>query len=144
MSRVVCDKKLCSGCLACVVACMDQHYEETEVNAVSPRIYETRVSERTGLQNYITRSCLHCEDAPCMAACPMNVYERTENGFVAAMHKEKCVGCRKCAAACPHDIPRFDVENKIVKCDGCYARVAHGLEPACVRACPMKALSLEK
>lgn len=144
MSRIVCDKRLCSGCLACIVACMDQHYEETEVNAVSPRIYETRVSERTGLQNYVTRSCLHCADAPCMKACPVNVYKRTENGFVVAMHKEKCIGCRKCAAACSYDIPRFDEDNKIVKCDGCYARVAHGFEPACVRACPMNALSLEE
>ena len=144
MSRVVCDKKLCSGCLACVVACMDQHYDETEVNAVSPRIYEMRVSERTGLQNYITRSCLHCEDAPCMNACPLKVFERTENGFVVAMHKRRCIGCKRCAAVCPHDVPRFDAENKIVKCDGCYGRVACGLEPACVRACNMGALKVEE
>ena len=144
MSRVVCDKKLCSGCLACVVACMDQHYDETEVNAVSPRIYETRVSERTGLQNYITRSCLHCEDAHCMKACPLGVFERTENGYVIAAHRNRCIGCKKCVKVCPHDVPRFDAENKIVKCDGCWARVACGLEPACVRACNMGALKVEE
>lgn len=144
MSRVVCDKTLCSGCLACVVACMDQHYEETKVNAVSPRIYEVRVSERTGLQNYITRSCLHCKDAPCIAACPMHVFERTENGYVAAAHRSRCIGCKECVRVCPHDVPRFDAENKIVKCDGCYARVARGFQPACVRACNMGALKVEE
>lgn len=143
MSRIVCDEKFCSGCLACVIACMDQHYDETESNAVSPRIYEKRVSERTGLVNYITRSCLHCTDAPCMSACPMNVFERTENGFVVAEHKEKCIGCKMCAKACPHDVPRFDANKKIVKCDGCAVRVANGLQPACVRACNTGALKLD-
>ena len=50
MSRVECDKKLCSGCLACVVACMDQHYDETEVDAVSPRIYEESVFDALGVR----------------------------------------------------------------------------------------------
>ena len=144
MSKVICDKSLCSGCLACVVACMDQHYEETEADAVSPRIYEKRTSERTGLVNYLTRSCQHCADAPCMKACPMKVFERTENGYVAAVHQRRCIGCKKCLRVCPHDVPRFNKEGKIVKCDGCYARVAMGLEPACVRACNTGALSVEE
>ncbi|MDY5845916.1 MAG: 4Fe-4S dicluster domain-containing protein [Bariatricus sp.] len=143
MRRVVCDASLCSGCLACVVACLDQHYDETEVNAVSPRIYEKRKSDKSELVSYITRSCLHCADAPCMENCPMHVFERTENGFVVAAHREKCIGCRKCLQVCQYAIPRYDAEGKIVKCDGCATRVACGLEPACVRACNTGALRLE-
>lgn len=143
MSKIVCDERFCSGCLACVVACMDQHYEETETDAVSARIYEKYVSG-TGMMSYITRSCLHCEDAKCMEACPMDVFERTEQGFVIAARKEECIGCRQCEEACHYDVPRFDTEGKIVKCDGCAVRVAHGMEPACVRACNTGALSLEK
>lgn len=144
MSRIVCDEKFCSGCLACIVACIDQHYEESDVDAVSMRIYEKRISDRTGLVNYITRSCLHCEDAKCMEVCPMDVFIRTEEGFVVAANRENCIGCRVCAVACPYDIPRFDKEEKIVKCDGCAARVACGLEPACVRVCNTGALTLKK
>ena len=144
MSKVVCDEKYCSGCLACVVACMDQHYEETEVDAVSPRIYEKHVSERTGLVSFVTRSCLHCSDAECMKVCPVHVFERTENGFVIAANRDKCIGCRKCASACPQDVPRFDSKGRIVKCDGCWGRVACGLEPACVRACNTGALSMSE
>lgn len=143
MSRIVCDETLCSGCLACVVACMDQHYDETEVDVVSPRIYEKRITE-SGWQSYITRSCLHCEEAPCMTACPLNVFERTENGFVVAAHRNRCIGCKKCERVCPHDVPRFDKNGKIVKCDGCATRVACGLEPACVRACNTGALRIEE
>lgn len=141
MSRVVCDQSKCSGCLACVVACIDQHYEETQEDAVSPRLYEKKVFPR-GLVRYETRSCRHCADAACMRVCPVRVFERTENGFVVAAHRERCIGCRKCEAACPFDVPRFDAENQVVKCDGCAVRVACGLEPACVRACNTGALRL--
>lgn len=141
MSKVVCDKKFCSGCLACVVACLDQHYDETEVNAVSARIYEKCVSEKTGFASYMTRSCLHCEDASCMNVCPKNVFERTKEGFVVAVRKADCIGCRKCSKACQYDVPRFNAEGKIVKCDGCAERVARGMEPACVRVCNTGALS---
>ena len=140
MSRVVCDEKLCSGCLACVVACMDQHYDETQTDAVSLRIYEKRTSQRTGMVSYITRSCLHCENAACMQVCPMKVFEKNTQGFVITSHQERCIGCRKCLQACPHDVPRFNQGNKIVKCDGCSVRVANGLEPACVRSCNTGAL----
>lgn len=143
MSKVVCDDSLCSGCLACVVACMDQHYDETETDVLSPRIYEKRTSERTGLVSYVTRSCRHCKEAPCIEACPMEVLERTDAGFVIASGIERCIGCRKCAKACPFDVPRFDARGKLVKCDGCAVRVACGLEPACVRACNTGALRLE-
>lgn len=144
MSKVVCDESLCSGCLACVVACMDQHYDETQADALSPRIYEKWTSESSGLVRYRTRSCEHCKDAPCISACPMKVLEKTEGGYVAAAHIEQCIGCKNCAKVCPHNVPRFNGEGKLVKCDGCAVRVANGLEPACVRACNTGALRLEE
>ena len=140
MSKIICDWNKCSGCLACVVACIDQHYDETVADALSCRIYEKKTSERSGLVCYKTRSCLHCEDAACIKACPVGALIK-ENGFVIPL-REKCIGCRACAKACPHDVPRFDKEGKLVKCDGCAARVACGLEPACVSTCNTGALKL--
>ena len=140
MGKIVCDINKCSGCLACVVACIDQHYDETESDALSCRIYEKHCSPRSGMVCYKTRSCLHCEDAACVKACPAGALVN-ENGFVLPI-REKCIGCRLCAKACPHDIPRFDKEGKLVKCDGCATRVAYGLEPACVRTCNTGALKM--
>ena len=37
MGRIVCDLKKCSGCLACVVACIDQHYDETVEQEAPPK-----------------------------------------------------------------------------------------------------------
>ena len=141
MSKIVCDLKKCSGCLACVVACIDQHYDETVKDAVSCRIHERAVSE-SGMVCYKTRTCLHCENAECMAACPAEALVRI-NGFVVPL-REKCVGCKACAKACPHDVPRFDSEGKLVKCDGCVTRVMNGKEPACVRACCTGCLKLDE
>ena len=58
MSRVECDKARCSGCLACIVACLDQHYDEADGYAVPPRIYEMKKSGDSDLEIYVTRSCL--------------------------------------------------------------------------------------
>lgn len=139
MGRVECDTSRCSGCLACVVACLDQHYDEACGEAVSPRIYEMQKREHSNLKTYVTRSCLHCKDAACLSACHFGALVRDERGFVVSK-REQCKGCRLCLKACPHDVPRFDGEGKIVKCDGCSVRVAMGLEPACVRACNTGAL----
>lgn len=143
MAKIICDKEKCSGCLACVVACLDQHHEETEYKALSCRIYEKEKSSRTDWVRYVTRSCLHCKDAPCVGVCPTQALYIDERGFVIPV-RENCVGCRACAGACPHDVPRFDGEGKLVKCDGCSARVACGLEPACVSTCNTGALKLEE
>jgi Fe-S-cluster-containing dehydrogenase component len=37
-------------------------------------------------------------------------------------------------------VPRFGNDGTMQKCDLCSARLEHGLEPACVRVCPTKAL----
>ena len=42
--------------------------------------------------------------------------------------------------ACPFGVPSFNREGKMEKCDGCSVRLAHGMEPACVRVCPTGAL----
>ena len=142
MAKIICCEKNCSGCLACVVACIDQHYEETAVDAISCRIHEKCTTD-TGLVRYTTRACYHCADAPCVKVCPVGALVVNEMGLVIPL-REKCIGCRACSAACPHDIPLFDGEGKLVKCDGCAARQAHGMLPACVRVCNTGALQLEK
>ena len=133
--RVVCDESKCIGCLACVVSCIDRHYDVAAADAVAPRIHrkEQRLS---GLMQYKTESCRHCAEAACMAACPVGALSRDGHGFVVT-NREACVGCGACARACPFQIPRKDAAGKMVKCDGC------GGEPACVAICPTRALTLE-
>src|SRR5574338_270675 len=45
-------------------------------------------------------------------------------------------------AGCPFNIPRYSMKDqKAYKCTLCSARVAVGLEPACIKTCPTQALS---
>lgn len=142
MSRVVCDRTRCTGCLACVAACLDAHYKETDTDAVPMRIYREEVSERTGMTAYKTASCLQCEDAACMKACRQKALYRNAYGAV-CVDRAACIGCRNCAAACENDMIRFDKEGKAVKCNGCEERVKKGLQPACVKVCASDALTVE-
>ena len=133
MGHIVSDNDRCVGCLACVVTCMDHHFAAEDHNAVSFRTYKA-VDLSKGLTQYLTDSCRHCADAPCIDACPVSCISRDDNGWT-KVDRDECVGCRACLNACPYALPVFDAEGKSRRCDGCMA---------CVQVCPNDALRLEE
>ena len=132
--RIVCDNQKCTGCLACVVTCLDHHYPGDAKGAVAPRRYKKSV-QPSGYTKYDTYSCYHCKSAPCAAVCPVKAIQQ-ENGWV-MVNREVCIGCGQCVKACPFGIPQRGHDGKMVKCDGC------GGEPNCVKVCPNGALTVE-
>ena len=127
----------CAACGACVIACLDEH--DTDPAAGEPAWRTVRVSECEPRFRYRSEGCLHCADAPCIAACPRGCLRKDGQGLT-VWDNAACVGCRRCFAVCPAGAPRFGPDGKMQKCDGCAARVAAGLAPACVRVCPTGAL----
>ena len=85
--------------------------------------------------------CMHCADPGCLKACPApGAIVQYANGIV-DFQEENCIGCGYCVTACPFDIPRISKrDHKAYKCTLCSDRVAVGLEPACIKACPTGAL----
>lgn len=140
MNNIICNKDKCSGCLACVVACIDHHYTCDQEEAISGRIHEKEKSPKSDLISYKTRSCHHCENAPCIKNCPSGALAYNEYKLV-VFDQDKCIGCKACAKSCPYDIARYNKDGKIVKCDGCSHRLEIGKNPACVRTCPSFALA---
>ena len=132
MSHITCDNDKCVGCLACVVTCMDHHYAADDKNTVSYRRYWAAHLTEKGLTQYLTDSCLHCADAPCMDACPVGAISR-DGRVVTRVDRDACVGCRACLHVCPYDCPVFDAEGKSMRCDLC---------GACVMVCPNGALTM--
>ena len=133
----------CCACGACSVACMDQN--DIDVSAgQSPyrRVCEYEPPrEAPGTCDYLSISCRHCADAPCVVGCPTGCLQKDPATGMTVAARGKCIGCHSCAMACHFGIPRFDgVDGKIVKCDGCSVRLESGLQPACVRACAFGAL----
>lgn len=134
---------LCSGCMACVVACQDQNDFISE--GVAYRYVRSHEEGRypTTRVSFSSIACSHCGDAPCQMVCPSGaIYKREDNGIV-DLHKDLCVGCHSCELACPFGAPKFAEDGKMVKCDMCRIRVFHDLDPACVRICTTNALTVE-
>ncbi|HUB77455.1 MAG TPA: 4Fe-4S dicluster domain-containing protein [Bryobacteraceae bacterium] len=102
--------------------------------------------------------CNHCEHPPCVRVCPTQATFQREDGIV-AMDYHRCIGCRYCMAACPYGSrsfnwqdprpyiaspnPDFPTRTKgvVEKCNFCSERISTGRLPACVEACPEKALT---
>ena len=76
-------------------------------------------------------------------ACPTGAITRDKKTQAVITNRELCIGCHSCALACPFGVPRYDLENKMQKCNLCTERVEVGLQPACVKVCPFEALRFE-
>ena len=137
------DLERCSGCFACVVACMDQNDTAAEgagrFRDVTVIGQAWSVTKRPG---YVSLACMHCDDAPCIMGCPTGCLRRDGNGLVVA-EDVLCIGCHSCIINCPYGAPKFGEDGKAAKCNGCAERVEYGLAPACVRVCPTKALKYD-
>ena len=134
------DMDKCVACGACVIACMDQNDTEPEKGDIPHRWVGTlEPSLGDGKFNYLSISCMHCTDAPCISACPVCCIKKDENGLT-VYDNTICIGCRSCAMACPYGAPNYGLDGKMNKCVGCAERVKYGYEPACVRTCPTGAL----
>jgi formate dehydrogenase iron-sulfur subunit len=151
------DTSKCIGCKACQVACMEWndlrdeigtntgHYQNppdlTEHTWTLMRFAEYE-NPKGDLEWLIRKDgCMHCADPGCLKACPSpGAIVQYSNGIV-DFHEENCIGCGYCIAGCPFDIPRISKrDKKAYKCTLCSDRVAVGLEPACIKACPTGAL----
>ena len=141
--RLILHGEKCCACAACQIGCLDVRNEDP--NGREPgcrRILRLEQAQPDGTVEYLYGSagCMHCADAPCIAACPRGCISRDpDTGFVVYDNRD-CIRCRRCLNACPYGIPQFREDGKMVKCDGCNSRVKQGLQPACVLACPFGAL----
>ena len=137
------DPEKCWACGACSVACMDQNDIDVSKGQLPFRTvceFEDP-GQMEGSCEYLSISCRHCADAPCMAGCPTGCLQKDLATGMTVYDRSKCIGCHSCAMACPFGIPRFDLlDGKLVKCDGCFVRLESGMAPACVRACAFGAL----
>ena len=151
------DVSKCIGCKACQVACMEWNDLRDEVGTnVGAYQNPADLSENSwtlmrfaeyenpkGDLEWLIRKdgCMHCADPGCLKACPSpGAIVQYANGIV-DFHEENCIGCGYCITGCPFNVPRLSKrDKKAYKCTLCSDRVAVGLEPACVKACPTGAI----
>ncbi len=107
---------------------------------------------------YLPMQCMHCEDAPCVKACPVEATWTEPDGIVVVDY-DWCIGCRYCMTACPYQARHFNwgspkltgkkinpdthylgnrprPKGVVEKCHFCIQRTRENLQPACQEACP--------
>ncbi len=125
----------CIGCHACEIACAMAHNQENWPLSHSdfrPRIH---VVGKGQAANPV--ACHHCNNAPCVTACPVNALTFQPDSV--QLDEQKCIGCKRCAIACPFGVVEM-VDTIAQKCDLCNQR-SSGTQ-ACIEVCPTQALRL--
>jgi Fe-S-cluster-containing dehydrogenase component len=162
----------CKGYMDCVAACVKENNLDRKSKTQYIRIFEMEPGEMTPesgdgkyfhkvpVENhfYMGVQCFHCENAPCIKACPTKATWQEPDGIVVVDY-DWCIGCRYCMAACPYWGRRFNwnepqvpvkemtkkqhylgnrmrAKGQMEKCTFCVQRSRAGRLPACVEACP--------
>jgi len=141
------DSDACSGCKTCQVACKDK-------NDLPAGVHWRKVIEVTagGWQRrgaawapevvayHLSVACHHCVTPVCARMCtPEAIWKRTDG--VVLIDNLRCTRCRKCESDCPYGAIRYDAAaHQVGKCDFCADLLDAGQPPACVAACPNRAL----
>jgi len=130
----------CIACRACETGCKQEFDLPIGVKRRKVLIREEGKYPNPKVR-YISTACYHCEEPACMKACPSSAISKESRFGTVQIDQSKCIGCKKCAAACPYGAPVFDEKKKKMdKCTLCIHRLEVGLPPACVRTCPGYAL----
>lgn len=158
---LVIDLDICVGCQACAVSCKEWNssgltgpLEDRDPYGADPHgvwynrvhSYELAQTDGCGRTVYFPKSCLHCDDAPCVTVCPTGAsFKRGEDGIV-LVNPDTCIGCKLCSWACPYGAREYDITDGVMKkCTLCVDRIydqdlpAERRVPACVSACPVGA-----
>ncbi|USD37359.1 MULTISPECIES: 4Fe-4S dicluster domain-containing protein [Ferrimonas] len=137
------DETKCIGCRACEHACREVNHVPEGVSRLKLNIDGPFNADEDPYYRFSRDSCQHCQDAPCISVCPTGAAFRDKETGIVDVDPFKCVGCQYCIAACPYRV-RFihPVTKAADKCDFCRkTNLAEGRLPACVEACPTKALT---
>ncbi|KKL89104.1 hypothetical protein LCGC14_1918050 [marine sediment metagenome] len=126
----------CIDCERCLMAC-------ARTNNVPEYGYRTNILQRNAPEaigqkrEFIPVLCNHCNNPPCVRACPTSATYKDEETGIVRMRPERCIGCKTCMLACPYNA-RYLRGRIVDKCDFCYeARLSKGMElTACAEACP--------
>lgn len=143
---LVFDLRRCIGCHTCSIACKMENKLEVGSWIKVLTNSGTAMDMPTGKYPALSLSwqpitCMHCQNPPCLKACPVEgaIYKRPDG--VVLIDKEKCTACQLCAPACPYDSIQFNAQTGYAeKCTLCSHRIDQGLLPFCAKECVWEAI----
>jgi len=154
MKAFLFDVNQCNGCYCCQIGCKDEHCGNDWTPYAKPqpftghfwgKLNEYVRGQATHVKmSFIFVPCQHCENAPCIEACPEDAIYRRSDGLV-VIDPKLCTGCQSClnADACPYGAIYYNDSAHIAqKCTGCAHLVDRQeyFAPRCADNCPVLAL----
>lgn len=156
---MVIDLAKCDGCGECTRACNKMHYVPPRQEWI--KVYEVADNPAAG-PYFLPRPCMHCDNPPCVRACPVGATFKRTDGIV-IQDNDRCIGCRMCIAQCPYDARAFNWtepphtpeelaqpyspdymyphrQGTVEKCGFCPHMLSAGKLPVCASACTMGAV----
>lgn len=142
MKQILVRTDRCVGCKTCELACCITHSAANDFFGamLSGEQPVRRVRLETNQERSVNLpvQCRQCRDPKCVSACMTGAMHLDEESGLVLNREAKCVGCWMCVMVCPYGVISPSEEHKVaVKCDQC---LSVGHVPACVKACPTKAL----
>jgi anaerobic dimethyl sulfoxide reductase subunit B (iron-sulfur subunit) len=142
------NQQFCMGCKTCVIACKDKNDSEVGVNyrRVTEHCSGGFAQVGSGFAPnvsayWLSLSCNHCDNPKCVQNCPSGAMHKNPADGTVSVDQAVCIGCKYCTWSCPYGAPQFsEQKGKVQKCDLCADYRAQGKNPACVDACPMRAI----
>jgi len=151
--HIVVDIAKCVGCFNCMVSCKDEHtgnkwppytdeQQRHDQKWINPEKYERGKAPFTEMC-YVTKFCMHCDNAPCLSNRPDAFTQRVDGIVLINMDK---ANDKSLLSACPHGRISWNEELEVAqKCTMCAHLLDSGWsEPRCVHSCPLRALSIVK
>ena len=151
MKAFVVNVTRCNGCYDCQIACKDEHCGNDWSPYAKPQPLtgqfwcKLHYVERGTIPKvkvaYWAVMCQHCDNAPCIAACPVKAIYKRDDGLV-IIDPKKCNGCKICVDVCPYGTIYFnDTLSLAQKCTGCAHLIDRGwTDTRCADACPTNAI----
>ena len=147
MKRIFIDPAKCDGCKNCTLACMESHREDGgrglyPLDRTDPANQSRNRILSDGKGGYLPIFCRHCDDPDCAGTCMSGALVKNQTTGLVDYDAEKCAACYMCVMACRYGVPAVSPDRKrMIKCDFCQ-HLEEG--PACVRACPKKAIEVRE
>ncbi|MDE7243681.1 MAG: 4Fe-4S dicluster domain-containing protein [Oscillospiraceae bacterium] len=147
MKRIFIDPAKCDGCKNCSLACMESHRQDGGRGLYTLDLTDPVNQSRNriisdGMGGYRPIFCRHCDSPDCANTCMSGALEKNLETGLVTYDKDKCAACFMCVMNCRYGVPAVSPDRtRIIKCDFC-AHLEEG--PACVRACPKKAIEVRE